>query len=173
MEMRRSKGIVTGVVATGMMAAVPAAAQAPQVSGGDAQCTLIGNVPTITASARFESFADNDKPIRGELQVDGASVETITDFTFSGPSGTWNSAQHRVAAGPHHVSGSFTRPNQDGASGRFSAEGNRRAAEPPPPPSNPSTSPSPAPAPPAAGQPAPQPQGAVLGESGRCVPRKL
>src|SRR3954470_13182874 len=134
MDMRTRKGITSAVLATAIVAAVPAAAEAHHVAGGSAQCTLIGNVPTITASARFESFADNDKPIRGELQVDGASVETIADFTFSGPSGTWNSAQHRVAAGPHHVSGSFTWPNQDGASGSFSAEVNCPAAETTPPP---------------------------------------
>jgi hypothetical protein len=180
MNMRKRKGIVTAVLATGMMAAVPAAAQAHQVTGGDAQCTLIGNVPTITASARFESFADNNKPIQGELRVDGTSVETITDFTFSGSTGTWNSAQHSVAPGRHSVSGNFTWQNQDGVSGSFSADVNCPAAET----TNPSPSPSPSPAPPAAsappsstppaaGQPAPQPQGDVLGESGQCVPKKL
>src|SRR4051794_22575965 len=67
MDMRTRNGITSAVLATAVVAAAPAAAQAHHVAGGSAQCTLVGNVPTITATARFESFADDNKPIRGEL----------------------------------------------------------------------------------------------------------
>jgi hypothetical protein len=184
MDMRTKKGIATAVLATAMVAGVPAAAQAHHVAGGGAQCSLVGNVPTITAWAKFESFASNNKPIAGQLKVDGTSVQTISGFTFPGSTGTWNSAQHRVTAGRHHVTGVFTWPNQNGESGRFDADVNCPAPKsPPPPPPAPTPSPTPPvappapPAPPAApAAPAPQPaQGAVLGEteSSQCVPKKL
>jgi hypothetical protein len=191
MDMRTKKGIASGVLATAIVAAVPAAAQAHHVAGGSAQCTLIGNVPTITASARFERFSDYNKPISGHLDVDSARVETVTGFTFSGPTGTWNSARHTVKAGRHHVHGEFTWPRQNGENGSFDADVNCPAPQtttPPPSPSPsppPSSSPSPPPAgspppaaatPPAAAAPAPPaPQGGVLGdtESHQCVAKKL
>jgi hypothetical protein len=88
MEMRTKKGFMTAALATAMVAGVPAVAQAHHVAGGSAQCSLVNNVPTITASATFQSFASNNKPIAGQLTVDGTSVETISGFTFAGSNGT-------------------------------------------------------------------------------------
>src|SRR5215207_334649 len=49
--------VVMLVLATAAIAAVaPAVAQAHHVAGGGAQCTLVGNVPRITAWATFEGF---------------------------------------------------------------------------------------------------------------------
>jgi len=187
--MRTRKRIATAVLATGIVAAVPAAAQAHHVAGGAAQCSLVGNIPTITASASFQSFADYNKPIGGRLDVDGAAVETIRGFTFSGQTGTWHSAPHSVTAGAHHVHGTFTWPKQNGQNGSFDADVNcpTPRTTPPPPPPKPSPSPSPAPpsspppssTPPAAAPPAPPApptQNAVLGggsQSAPCVPKKL
>jgi hypothetical protein len=171
--------IVTAVLATAAIAGVaPAAAQAHHVAGGGAQCTMVGNVPTIKAWATFEGFKDYNKPIDGALKVDATTVETIDGFTFAGLGGTWNSAQHAVTPGHHHISGAFWWPHQDGKNGKFAADVTCPAPRPAPTPS-PSPAPGPGHAPPPAPAPAPSPapaaappaQGGVAGAtaSGPCV----
>jgi hypothetical protein len=145
----------------------PAVAQAHYLVRSGTTCELVGNVPTISAGASFESFDSNNKPIGGVLEVDDTVVETISGFTFPGSNGTWNSAQHPVTAGSHHVSGSFTWPNQNGQNGRFDSDVTCPAPATPPTPPSPESGPTPA--------PPPAPQRAVAGEteSGPCVPKKL
>lgn len=184
MDMRTRSGFITAGVVTAVVAGMPAVAEAHHVAGGGTQCDLVGNVPTITAWAKFESFATNNKPVAGQLTVDGTVVETISGFTFPGATGTWNSAPHAVTSGgTHHVIGVFTWPNQGAQNGRFEADVSCPAPVAPPqqssPPTPPTTSTPPAPlpasvAPPAATAPQPS-QGGVLGESesGQCVPAKL
>ena len=106
------------LAAAATAAVAPAAAQAHHVAGGGAQCTLVGSVPTITAWATFEGFQQSNKPIDGALKVDGATVETIDGFTFTGLSGAWQSAKHGATPGYHHISGAFWWPNQDGKNGK-------------------------------------------------------
>jgi hypothetical protein len=168
--------IVTAVLATAAIAATaPAAAEAHHVAGGSAQCALVDNVPTITASADFVGFQEYNKPIDGQLRIDGAVVEAIDDFRFAGLNGTWKSAPHAVEAGGHHVSGALWWPHQDGRNGRFEADVVCPAPEVTPPPKTPAPTPTPAqhPTPPPAAPPASA--GAVLGAtaSGPCVPAAL
>jgi len=170
--------IVTAVLATTAIAAVaPAAAEAHHVAGGSAQCTLVDNVPTITASADFVGFQEYNKPIDGQLQIDGADVEAIDGFRFAGLNGTWNSVPHAGKAGAHHVSGSFWWPHQDGRNGRFEADVVCPAPKVTPPPKTPAPTPSPTPQPSSPPPPAAPPAGAgaVLGAtaSGPCVPGAL
>ena len=140
--------IVTAGLATAVIAALaPAAAEAHHVAGGSAQCTLVDNVPTITASADFVGFQEYNKPIDGKLQVDGGDVEAINDFRFAGLNGTWNSASHAVTAGAHHVIGDFWWPHQDGRNGRFEADVACPAPKVTPPPKTPAPTPSPTPQP--------------------------
>jgi hypothetical protein len=170
--------LVLAIAATAAVA--PAAAQAHHVAGGGAQCTLVGNIPTMTAWATFEGFQQSNKPVDGALKVDGATVETIDGFTFTGPSGAWQSAKHRATPGQHHISGAFWWPNQDGKNGKFEADvtcptpPRAPAPQPPPPPATGHPSP-PAPAPVAAPITAPPAQGGVAGatSSGPCVRGKL
>jgi len=71
------KGFPTAVVAMTTVALLaPAAAEAHHVANGSAECTLVGNVPTITARATFVSFASYNKPIAGKLDVDGGPAGT-------------------------------------------------------------------------------------------------
>ena len=106
--MPRTSRVVKAAVGAAVVAGIaPAAAQAHHVAGGSAKCELIGNVPTITATASFVNFASYNKPIDGVLKVDGTTVATITGFTFPGSAGTWNSAPVKTTAGDHHISGSF------------------------------------------------------------------
>src|SRR4051794_21333441 len=86
-------GFPTAVGALRMAALfAPAAAEAHHVTGGSAECALAGSVPTIKARASFVGFAAYNKPIAGEMRVDGKTVATISGFTFSGSDGTWQSA---------------------------------------------------------------------------------
>src|SRR6478752_10207367 len=103
---------VVAVTAVGLF--VPAVAEAHHVAGGSAECTLVGNVPTITAQASFVGFAGYNKPVAGKLDVDGKTVATIAGFNFPGSSGTWASDAVTSTAGSHHVSGQFWWPHQDG-----------------------------------------------------------
>ena len=95
--------IVTAGLATAVIAALaPAAAQAHGVAGGGAKCTLVENIPTITASANFVGFLERDKPISGKLKVDGAT-STIT----AGASPVQRDVEQRRQdverrAAPHH-----------------------------------------------------------------------
>ena len=62
-------GFPTAVVAmTTAALLVPAAAEAHHVSNGSAECTLVGNVPTIKARASFTGFASYNKPIAGKMR---------------------------------------------------------------------------------------------------------
>ena len=79
-----------------------------------AACTLVANVPTITARASFVGFQSDNKPIAGKMLVDGATVATVTGFTFAGSDGTWQSPAVKSTPGSHHISGGFTWPHQDG-----------------------------------------------------------
>ena len=116
-------GFPTAVVAMTMAGLlVPAAAEAHHVAGGSAQCTLVGNVPTIKAQASFVGFASYNKPIAGKMDVDGKTVATVSGFSFSGANGTWQSDAIASTPGSHHVSGQFTWPHQDGMNGSFSAD---------------------------------------------------
>src|SRR5262245_56757004 len=116
-------GFPTAVVAMTTVALLaPAAAEAHHVSDGSAECTLVGNVATIKASASFVGFASYNKPIAGKLDVDGKTVATITGFTFSGSSGTWQSGDVTTTPGSHKVVGQFSWPHQDGMNGKFSAD---------------------------------------------------
>lgn len=171
--------VVMLVLATAAIAAVaPAVAQAHHVAGGGAQCTLVGSVPTITAWATFEGFQQSNKPIDGAFKVDGATVETIDGFTFTGLSGAWQSAEHRATPGHHHISGAFWWPKQDGKNGNFEADvtcptpPRAPAPQPSPPPATAHPSP-PAPAP--APTTAPPAQGGVAGAtaSAPCMRGKL
>src|SRR5437870_3622547 len=118
-------GFPAAVVAVTMAGlVVPAVAEAHHVANGSATCTLVGNVPTIKAQASFVSFADYNKPIAGELDVDAKKVATISGFTFSGANGTWQSGAVTATPGAHHVSGAFWWPHQDGMNGSFSADVN-------------------------------------------------
>src|SRR4051794_28213989 len=133
-------GFPTAVIAIAVAALVaPAAAEAHHVDSGSAVCTLVGNVPTIKAQASFVGFASYNKPISGTIAVDGKTVATITGFTFSGSSATWQSAAITAAAGTHHITGEFVWPHQDGMNGKFSAD----ATCPTPPKPTPTPSPSP------------------------------
>ena len=86
-------GFPTAVIAISMAAlTVPAVADAHHVDSGSAVCSLVGDVPTIKAQASFVGFASYNKPIAGKMEVDGTTVATISGFTFSGSSGTWQSA---------------------------------------------------------------------------------
>src|SRR3954452_20805350 len=106
-------GFPTAVVAMTMIAlGAPAAAEAHHVAGGSAECTLVGNVPTIKAHASFVGFASYNKPVAGELHVDGKTVATISGFTFSGSDGTWQSAAVTSTPGSHHIDGQFSWPHQ-------------------------------------------------------------
>jgi hypothetical protein len=171
-------GFPTAVVAVTTAALlVPAAAEAHHVSGGSAECTLVGNVPTINAHASFVGFASYNKPVAGKLDVDGTTVATITNFTFSGSNGTWDSGAVTTTAGSHHVAGQFWWPHQDGMNGKFSADVTCPTPEPPP---TPPTPPTPPPTPPKPPQPpvtppVTPPTGAVKGTEVQapCVPRKL
>src|SRR4051794_26105197 len=97
-------GFPTAVVATMAVALLaPAAAEAHHVANGSAVCTLVGSVPTIKAQASFVSFASYNKPVAGELHVDGKTVATISGFTFAGSDGTWQSAAVTSTPGSHHV----------------------------------------------------------------------
>jgi hypothetical protein len=175
-------GFPTAVVAmTTVALLVPAAAEAHHVASGSAECTLVGNVPTINAHASFVGFASYNKPVAGKLDVDGTTVETISGFTFSGSNGTWQSAAVTSTPGSHHVSGQFWWPHQDGMNGKFSADVSCPTPEPPPTPT-PTPTPTPMPMPPPTPTPTPKPpvtppaDQAVKGTSvnaPRCVPRKL
>src|SRR5690349_19830756 len=114
-------GFPTAVIAMTVAGLLtPAAAQAHHVASGSAECTLVGNVPTITAHASFVSFAGYNKPIAGEMDVDAKKVATISGFSFSGPNGTWDSDAVTATPGTHHVSGEFWWPHQDRMNGAFS-----------------------------------------------------
>jgi hypothetical protein len=177
--MPRSIRVVKAVVGAAVVAGLaPAAAQAHHVAGGAAKCELVGNVPTITATASFVNFTSYNKPIDGVLKVDTATVQTISGWTFPGSNGTWNSAPQTVTAGAHHVTGIFTWPNQDGENGRFDADVTCPTPNTPPPPApTPTPTPAPIPAPPAPPAPAAAPpaQGAILGatQTAPCVPKKF
>jgi hypothetical protein len=149
--MPSTKGIVTAGLAAAMVAGLaPAAAEAHHVDtvNSGARCQLVANVPTITAWAKFVGFAANNKPVNGQMKVDAATVQTISGYTFAGSDATWNSNQIKTTAGRHHVSGSFTWPNQGGMNGAFAADVNCPAPVPPPPAPTPTPTPAP-PAPPA------------------------
>jgi hypothetical protein len=149
----------------------PAAAQAHHIAASGAECKLVGNVPTITAQATFASFASYNKPIAGKLDVDAATVATITGFTFSGSNGTWQSGAVPTTPGKHHVTGTFWWPRQDNANGRFDADVTCPA--PPPPPPTPTPTPTPTPEPPVVTPPVVATEGAVAQKAPRCVPKKL
>jgi hypothetical protein len=178
--MPKSSPVVKAVVGAAVFAGIaPAAAQAHHVAGGAAKCELVANVPTLTATASFVNFQSYNKPISGVLKVDTTTIETISGWTFPGSTGTWNSAQHKVTAGPHHVTGIFTWPNQNSENGRFDADVICPAPKTPPPPPPTSTTPPTPPASPVPPTPptttSTPPQGAVLGETetSKCVPKKL
>jgi hypothetical protein len=182
--MPRSSPVIKAVVGAAVVAGIaPAAAQAHHVAGGAAKCELVGNAPTITATASFVNFQSYNKPINGVLKVDATTVEAISGWTFPGSNGAWNSVQHKVTAGSHHVTGIFTWPNQNSENGRFDADVICPAPQTPPPPPPPTATTPPAPPVPPTTPPAPlvppttssaPPHGAVLGETeSACVPKKL
>jgi hypothetical protein len=154
----RNRALMAVLAMAAIGAVAPTVAEAHRVAAGAAQCALVDNVPTITASATFEGFQDSEKPIDGELALDGTTLETVSGFTFAGPDGSWHSAPHTTTPGQHHVSGSFRWPNQNGADGGFAADVTCPAPESPPSPS-PSPSPSPAPSSPSPAPPAAAPVG--------------
>jgi hypothetical protein len=143
-------GLPTAVVAmTTASLLAPAVAEAHHVAGGSATCTLVGDVPTINATASFVGFADDNKPIAGELDVDGKKVLKISGFTFAGSDATWQSGAITSTPGTHHVTGQFTWPHQDNMNGSFSADVTC--------PAPPKPTPSPTPTPSATPTPTPTP----------------
>jgi hypothetical protein len=179
--MPKRNGIISAVLAAAVVGVTPGVAEAHHVAGGSAKCELVSNVPTITATASFVGFTSYDKPVSGVLKVDGTTVQTVTNWTFSGSNGTWNSAPKTVTAGPHHVTGIFTWRTQGSMNGRFDADVLCPTPKTPPPPPEPPTPPTPpTPPEPPVTPPTPpatvvSPQSAVLGqsESAPCVPKKL
>src|SRR4051812_30548726 len=115
-------GFPTAVVAMTTVALLaPAAAEAHHVAGATAACSLVANVPTITARASFAGFQSYNKPIAGKMNVDGATVATVTGFTFAGSDGTWQSPAVKSTPGSHHISGGVPLPPPDGPNRQIGA----------------------------------------------------
>src|SRR3954468_14894397 len=151
-------GFPTAVIALAVAAlCAPAVAEAHHVDSGSAVCTLVGNVPPIKAQASFVGFASNNKPIAGTIAVDGKTVATVSGFTFTGSSATWQSAEITATPGAHHITGEFSWPHQDGMNGKFSADTNCPTPPKPTPPPSPSPSPTPSPSPSPTPSPSPSP----------------
>jgi|RhiMetStandDraft_4_1073278.scaffolds.fasta_scaffold56759_1 collagen triple helix repeat protein len=91
------------------------AALANHVNDGKskAECACPAGEGTITLTVRFEQFADSNKPIDGNIYVDGVKVDHVEDFTFAGDAGTLvRVLAGTYASGRHRVYAKFTWPGK-------------------------------------------------------------
>ena len=122
-RMRAPLAAVSGLLALLVVAPIASANHINNTSSS-ASCTLVNNVPTLTASVKFEAFGNSNKPVSGSISDNGTVVKT-----YSGSSAiTWPSGQSSYTlvftsastAGSHRLVGTFTWPGKtSGDNGTF------------------------------------------------------
>lgn len=96
----RNRFLSLGVVLAAL-GVFPAAAQAHHVVNQQADCALVGNVPTITASADLVDFGSSDRDIHITVGVDN-TVPIDVHLPYAPAGGHW-SASTPSTAGDHKI----------------------------------------------------------------------
>ena len=117
-RLRIPLAVVCGMLAVLVVAPV-ASANHVSTTSSSASCTLVDNVPTVSFSIAFEDFIDATKPVSGSVAIDGTTVKTYSDVTWTGPNHVLTD-QVATTAGPHSFVATFTWPQMDSNNGQFS-----------------------------------------------------